>query len=468
MRTELAVVGGGPAGYSAAFRAADLGIETTLIEARPRLGGVCLLEGCIPSKALLNVGRSLARVEEAAEWGVTFGDRAIDVDAVRARKDKCIAALVKGLGGMAKRRKVKVIRARARFTDGRSLHLDGEDLDEDRVEFEHAVLCSGSRPVVPGPLRLDSDRLMTSQGALYLPDIPETLLVIGGAYVGLEMGTTYARLGSRVSIVEMLDNLMPGVDNDLVKPLHKRLEGLVEAIHLGTTVEELTESGEQIEATMGRGDETFSATFDRVLVAVGREPNSGDLGLEDAGVELDDKGYVAVDDRQRTSADRIFAAGDVTGEPLLAHKAFHEGHVAAEALAGEPAAFDKRVVPAVVFTDPEIAVAGLSEQQAGERGVGVKVGKFPWAANGRAHSLGRPEGLTKLLFDADTDRLVGAGLVGPEAGELIGECALAIEMGCRAADLSGTVHPHPTLGETIFGAAEVHLGISTEVGPKRR
>ena len=467
MKVDLVVLGGGPGGYAAAFRAADLGIQTALVEARSQLGGVCLMEGCIPSKALLHATQSLPLIASMAEWGLRCGEPQIDLDTLRGRGDECVSKLAKGLAGLARSRKVRVIEARGVLQGPRRLHLEGQGLEDDRVDFDHLILCTGSEPVVPDALRADSDRLMTSREALRLPEVPGTLLVVGGGYIGLEMATVYARLGSTVTVVEMLDGLMPGVDADLVKPVRQRLDGLLETVQTGTEVQRITPVEDGLEVTFAREGQTQPQRFERVLVAVGRRPVTQGLGLENTDVELDDRGAVVVDNRQRTADEHILAAGDVTGEPLLAHQAFHEGHVAAEVLAGEPAAYDRRAVPAVLFTDPEVAWAGLGEQQARDAGIEVDVARYPWSASGRAHAIGRTDGLTKLIFEKPSARLLGAGIVGLEAGEMIAECVLAIEMGCRDVDLAATIHPHPTLSETIAGAAEVHLGLATEVRSKR-
>ncbi len=471
MHTELAILGGGPGGYAAAFLAADLGVETTIIERRAHLGGVCLIEGCIPTKELLYVARGIGLCGELKRWGVTVGEPRIDLDAMRKQKNETIATLARGLDGIARRRRIRVLRAKGTLESSTAMRLEGsggEALEDDRLEFERLILATGSRAVVPRPLRTDSDRVMTSTEAQQLPEIPGRLLVIGGSYIGLETGTVYARLGSQVTVVEMLDRLLAIVDPDLVDALHDPLRALFKAVHLRTEITGLRTTGAGVEATFLLPDGERTETYDRVLVAVGRRPNSDGIGLENTDVELDDQGNVRVDARRRTADEHIWAVGDVAGEPQLAHKAFHEGAVAAEDIAGQPAAFQPRCIPAVVFTDPEIAWAGLTEQDAAAVGARVEVARFPWSASGRAHSMGRTEGFTKLLFDPDSDRLLGAGVIGPEAGELIAECALAIEMGATARDLAETIHAHPTLAETIAGAAEVHLGHPRELPPKRK
>jgi dihydrolipoamide dehydrogenase len=464
MQTQVLVVGGGPGGYAAAFRAADLGMDVTILEAEGKLGGVCLQRGCIPSKALLHVARVLAETEELADWGLAFDRPEIDIDALRARKDKVITTLTGGLGQLAKKRKVKVVAARGTFENSTTVRLSGGDAEgDDAITFEHCILATGSRPARPPGFDVDSDRLIDSTGALALPDVPETLLVVGGGYIGLEMGTVYAHLGSTVSVVELTDGLLPGADRDLVRPLGKQLKGVMDNIWLGTKVTGLEPRGEKLSVTFEGEGRDGSEAFDRVLVSVGRRPNSGEIGLDNTGVKVNDKGFVEVDAQQRTADEHILAIGDVTGDPMLAHKASHEGKVAAEVLAGEPAAFEPRAIPAVVFTDPEIAWAGLTETQATQRGDQFEKAQYPWAASGRALSLGRTEGMTKVLCEPETGRVLGVGIVGPGAGELIAEGVLAIEMGCELRDLAESIHPHPTLSETVGNAAEVALGVATEI-----
>jgi len=463
MHAPLVVLGGGPGGYAAAFLAADLGMDVTIVEKDPRLGGTCLLRGCIPSKALLHVGRVVAEAREMEEWGVRFGPPTVDIDAVRARKEKVIAALTGGLGQLARRRNVNVVQGQARFTASNTLEVALDAGGSETLSFDHCILASGSRPARIPAFDIGSPRVMDSTGALELADIPESLLVIGGGYIGLEMGTVYAELGSRVSVVELTDGLLPGADRDLVKPLHKRLTNLFEAIRLQTKVVRLEDRGEGIEVFFDGPEGETSQVFSRVLVAVGRRPNSDGIGLENTGVVIDGKGFVGVDAQQRTADPSILAIGDVCGEPMLAHRASHQGKVAVEALHGEPALFEPRAIPAVVFTDPEIAWAGLTEHEAAATGREVEISRYPWAASGRAHALGRTDGLTKMLVDPETDTVLGVGIVGPGAGELIAEAALAIEMGCSARDLSETIHPHPTLGETVAFSAENYFGVATEI-----
>jgi dihydrolipoamide dehydrogenase len=463
MHAPLVVLGGGPGGYAAAFLAADLGMEVTLVEKDPRLGGTCLLRGCIPSKALLHVGRVLAETREMAEWGISFAKPTIAIDALRARKEKVIGALTGGLAQLAKRRNVRVVQGEARFADSGTLAIALADGGSETLTYDHCILASGSRPARIPAFDIGSPRVMDSTSALELADIPESLLVIGGGYIGLEMGTVYAELGSQVSVVELTDGLLPGADRDLVKPLHKRLDSLFAAIRLETKVVRLEDRGDGIEVFFEGPEGATSQTFSRVLVAVGRRPNSDGIGLENTDVVLDTKGFVGVDGQQRTADPRILAIGDVCGEPMLAHRASHQGKVAVEALHGEPALFEPRAIPAVVFTDPEIAWAGLTEQEAATAGREVEVSRYPWAASGRAHALGRIDGLTKILVDPESDRVLGVGIVGAGAGELIAEGALAIEMGCSARDLSETIHPHPTLGETVAFSAENYFGVATEI-----
>ena len=463
MHAPLVVLGGGPGGYAAAFMAADLGMEVTLVEKDTRLGGTCLLRGCIPSKALLHVGRVVAEVREMQDWGVHFSAPKIDIDAVRDRKEKVIDALTGGLAQLAKRRNVKVVQGQGMFTASNTLEVIQQDAGSQKITFDHCILASGSRPARIPAFDIGSSRVMDSTGALQLEDIPESLLVVGGGYIGLEMGTVYAELGSRVSVVELTDSLLPGADRDLVKPLHKRLGDLFEAIRLNTKVTGLKDNGNGVDVSFEGPEGQTTETFSRVLVAVGRRPNSDGIGLENTDVVMDSKGFVEVDKQQRTADSHVLAIGDVCGEPMLAHRASHQGKVAVESLHGEPALFEPRAIPAVVFTDPEIAWAGLTEQEAELSGREIEVSRYPWAASGRAHALGRIEGMTKMLVDPETEQVLGVGIVGSGAGELIAEGALAIEMGCTARDLSETIHPHPTLGETVAFSAENYFGLATEI-----
>jgi dihydrolipoamide dehydrogenase len=453
---DVAVLGGGPGGYSAAFRCADLGLETVVIDAASRLGGACLFEGCIPSKALLHVAAVLSEAERAKEFGVDFGEPRVSLDPLRKwKQERVVGKLARGLASVARAKKVEVVAGRGVFEDSSTLRIEGGDALR-KIRFKHAIVATGSQPSgLPG-VTLASERVMDSTAALELPEIPGRLLVIGGGYIGLEMGTVYATLGSQVTLVEMTDGLLPGVDRDLVQPLQRRVEKLFTAIHLKTKVTALREAGAGIEADLeGQG----AQRFDRVLIAVGRRAQSGGLGLETTRVRLADRtGFIQVDDRCRTDDPHIYAVGDVTGEPMLAHRAMRQGKVAAEALAGQPSAFDNVAIPAVVFTDPEIAWCGLSEAQAKAQGIEPKVSKFQWAASGRAATIGRSDGLTKLVADARSGRVIGMGIVGPGAGELIAEATLAVETAALVEDVAATIHAHPTLSETLMEAAENLLG----------
>jgi len=447
---DVAVVGGGPGGYSAAFRAAELGLEAVVVDAGKRLGGVCLHEGCIPSKALLHVAGLISEAERARELGVDFGEPRIALDALRTWKtERVVGRLARGLAAVAKGKGVDVVGGRAVFESSRGLRVEGDE--PQKIRFAHAIVATGSRPVMLPGLAARSERIMDSTAAVELPDVPERLLVIGGGYIGLELGTVYAALGSRVTVVEMMDGLLPGVDRDLVQPLARRVEKLFAEVHLGARVAGLVDSGAVVEARIeGRA----AMVFDRVLMAVGRRAQSGELGLETTRVRPDAHGVIPVDDRCRTEDPRIYAVGDVTGEPMLAHRAMRQGKVAAEAIAGRPAAFDNRAVPAVVFTDPEVAWCGLTEHEAQAAGREVRIGKFAWAASGRAATLGRSDGLTKLVIDPASGRVLGVGIVGPGAGELIAEGALAVENALLAEDVAATIHAHPTLSEGLMEAAE--------------
>jgi dihydrolipoamide dehydrogenase len=470
MHSPLVVLGGGPGGYAAAFLAADLGMQVTLVESDSRLGGTCLLRGCIPSKALLHVARVVGETRELAEWGLHFEPPKLNVDSLRARKDKVIQTLSGGLKQLAKQRKVQVIYARGVFENSQTLRLEGlAEGADNKLTFDHCILAVGSSPTKIPAFDLPTDRVMDSTGALDLADIPESLLVVGGGYIGLEMGSVYSALGSQVTVVELTDGLLPGVDRDLVKPLQTHLQKQFAAILLSTKVVSLVDRGDHIEATLADSESTKTHRFSRVLVSVGRRPNSSGIGLEFTQVELDPRGFVKHDAAQRTGDPHIFAIGDVAGEPMLAHKASHEAKVAVEVIHGESAEFDALAIPAVVFTDPEIAWAGLTEEQAAREGRTVDVVRYPWAASGRAQSLARTEGFTKLLVDPDSERVLGAAVVGAGAGELIAEAVLAIEMGCSVRDMAQSIHPHPTLSETMAFAAELELGTATEIyKPKRR
>ena len=465
MHAPLVVLGGGPGGYAAAFMAADLGMEVTLVERDARLGGTCLLRGCIPSKALLHVGRVLAECRELGEWGIQFPKPVVDIAALRARKDKVIAALTGGLSQLARRRNVTILRGSGRFTGSKTLEIAAAEPGgaTQTLSFDHCILASGSRPARIPAFDIGSPRVMDSTGALELADVPGSLLVIGGGYIGLEMGTVYAELGTRVSVVELTDTLLPGADRDLVKPLQQRLEKLFEKSHLRTKVVKLEDTGAAVRVHFEGVEGASTREFDRVLVAVGRRPNADGIGLENTKAVVNAKGFVEVDDRQRTADPHILAIGDVCGEPMLAHRASHQGKVAVESLHGEPAVFAPRAIPAVVFTDPEIAWAGLTENEAASAGRVVEISRYPWAASGRAHALGRTDGMTKMIVDPETDTVLGLGIVGAGAGELIAEGVLAIEMGCSARDLMESIHAHPTLGETVAFSAENYFGLATEI-----
>lgn len=473
MQTQLVVLGGGPGGYAAAFLAADEGMQVTLVEAESRLGGTCLLRGCIPSKALLHVARVMAEVDELrADWGVEYSDPRISVDRLRNRKEKVIETLSGGLRQLAKRRKVNVITAKGAFENSTTLRLEGDDksIPEDRqLTYDHLILATGSSPAMPTAFHIDSDRVMDSSSALELNDIPESMLVIGGGYIGLEMGTVYAQLGTKVSVVELLDGLLMGADRDLVKPLERRLNKLFDKrIYLNSKVGSLGVRNDSVEVAFEGPTKFGTEQYDRVLVSVGRRPRSQDIGLENTQVQIDERGFVQCDRQQRTADPHILAIGDVAGEPMLAHKATHEGRIAVEALLNKPAAFDKLAIPAVVFTDPEVAWAGLTEEQAKKERRTYEAALYPWAASGRAQANGRTDGLTKWLVDPDSQRVLGCGIVGPGAGELIAEAVLAIEMGCEVRDITDSIHPHPTLSETMMNAAEVFFGTATEIyKPKR-
>ena len=464
---DVVVLGGGPGGYVAAFRAADLGLKTAVVDVREKPGGVCVYEGCIPSKALLHVAALISEAQHAQEIGISFGKPNIDLDKLRDFKNKVVGNLTAGAGQLAKARKIEWILGRGRFESSQSILVQGQD-GERRVQFKHAILASGSRVAQLPGVKLESDRLMTSTEALDLESIPETLLVVGGGYIGLEMGSVYAALGSKVTVVEFMNTILPGVDKDLVRPLKKRLDGLLEAIHVNSKVVGMKEVENGIEAEFEGDIESKKATFEKVLVSVGRKPNSEDLGLENTAVQVDKDGFIRIDDRCRTDDGKIFAIGDVAGQPMLAHKAGREGRVAAEVIAGQPSAFDNVAIPAVVFTDPEVAWCGLTETEAKQEGIEVEVHRFPWAASGRAQSLGRTDGLTKILFEPDSGRILGMGITGPNAGELIAEGVLAIEMAAVAEDLAVTIHTHPTLSETIMEAAESFLGHPTHIYRKKR
>ena len=460
---NIAVVGGGPGGYAAAFLAADLGMKITLIDVEKNPGGVCLYRGCIPSKALLHVAKLIEESRHAKKWGIEFGEPKIDVAGLRGFKEKVVGNLTGGLGQLSKQRKVEYIQGKASFENSNTLKIAKSSGDETRT-FDRIIIATGSRPAVIPTFKLDTPRMMDSTGALDLSDVPKTLLVVGGGYIGLELGTVYAALGSKVSVVEMLSGLLPGADRDLVLPLQRRMEKIFDSIMLNTTVAGVKNEGNGIRVTFdGPEVKEREKVFDKVLVSVGRKPNSEIAGLDKTQVKVGQRGFIQVNKQLQTDDPAIFAIGDVVGEPMLAHKASHEGRTAVEAIAGHKVAFEPNAIPAVVFTDPEIAWAGLTETQAQKENRAVTVAKFPWAASGRAMTLDRTEGLTKLILDPQTERVLGVGIVGAGAGELIAEGTLAIEMAAVAKDLALTIHPHPTLSETVMQSAEVFFGTSTDL-----
>jgi dihydrolipoamide dehydrogenase len=447
---DVAVVGGGPGGYAAAFRCAELGLEAVVVDAGKRLGGACLFEGCIPSKALLHAAAVIGEAERARELGIDFGKPQVSLDALRKwTAARVIDKLARGLASVARSRSVEVIGGRAAFEDARTLRVEGDEAQ--RIRFGHAVIATGSRPAVVPGLAVAGDRAMDSTAALALADVPERLLVVGGGYIGLELGQVYAALGSAVTLAEMTDGLLPGVDRDLVQPLARRLERQLAAVHLGAPVTGVRAAGDEVEAVLGGAP---PQRFDRVLVAVGRRAVTDGLGLEVTAIRPDERGVIAVDEQCRTAEARIFAVGDVTGEPMLAHRATRQGKIVAEVIAGRPSAFDPAAIPAVVFTDPEIAWCGLTEAAAARAGRSVAVGTFPWAGSGRAATLGRSDGITKIVADPESGRVLGVGIAGPGAGELIAEGMLAVEGALLAEDVAVTVHAHPTLSESLMEAAE--------------
>ena len=468
VHAEVVVLGSGPGGYTAAFRAADLGKKVVLIERYPTLGGVCLNVGCIPSKALLHAARVVSEADEMSHFGVKFAKPEIDIDALRAWKNGVVVRLTKGLGGLAKQRKVEVVTGVGKFTSPHMIEVATADGGRRTVSFDHCIIAAGSSVArIPG-FPYDDVRLMDSTGALELQEVPKRLLVIGGGIIGLEMACVYHALGSKISVVELADGLIPGADRDVVKPLHKVIEKKYEAILLKTKVAKLTATKAGLEATFEGEGAPAPQVYDRVLMAVGRRPNGRDIAADQAGVTVNERGYIPVDKQQRTNVPHIYAIGDVCGEPMLAHKATHEGKLAAEIIAGHKGAFDARTIPSVAYTDPEVAWMGLTETHAKAQGIEYEKATFPWAASGRALATGRDEGMTKLLFEKGTRRLLGAAMVGPNAGELIAETVLALEMGADAEDIGLTIHPHPTLSETVFFAAEIAEGSITDLYmPKR-
>ena len=467
LHAEILVIGAGPGGYSAAFRAADLGKRVILVERWPMLGGVCLNVGCIPSKALLHAAKVIDESQDMRAHGLTFGTPDIDIGKLRAWKDGVVKKLVTGLSGLAKQRKVTVITGVARFTSKSTVRVTASDGAAQDITFDHAIVATGSEPVRLPMVPNDDPRIIDSTGALDLKDIPQRLLVIGGGIIGLEMATVYHALGSKVTVVEVMDQIIPGADKDIVTPLMTRIAARYDRIYLGTRLTKVEATPDALVAYFDGGSAPPSAAFDKILVAVGRAPNGKFIGAEDAGIIIDARGFIPVDNQMRTNVVNIFAIGDIVGQPMLAHKAVHEAKVAAEVAAGKKSAFDARVIPSVAYTDPEIAWVGHTEIEAKAKGLNYGKATFPWAASGRSLSVGRSEGLTKLLFDQETHCVIGGGIVGPNAGELIAEVALAIEMGADAGDLGHTIHPHPTLSETVGMAAEVFEGVCTDLPPAK-
>ena len=462
--TELLVIGGGPGGYPAALHAADHGMKVTLVDEDPKLGGVCLNRGCIPSKALLHVAKLIREAHEAAEWGLTFGEPKLDLEKLRAFvQTKVVGKLTGGIAQLTKGRGVDVVKGHATFLDANTVDVGGE-----QIKFKNCIIATGSVPAVPKPWQLNDDRIMDSTGALLLPDVPKRMLVIGGGYIGLEIGSVYAALGAKITVVEALENILALADRDLVVPLEKKLRGEFEAIYTNTKVAKLEATAEGIVVSLEGADAPASLTFDRVLVSVGRRPNFANLGLDKAGVKQDDRGFIIVDKKRKTNVPHIQAIGDIAGEPGLAHKATAEARVAVEVLLGEPAEWSPRAIPAVIFTDPEIAWAGITQKEAEDRKVPHEVLKFPWAASGRAVSIARTEGVTKMLIDPESKRVLGVGICGAGAGEMIAENVLAIEMGAVARDVLESIHPHPTLSETVMEAAELAYGAATHMAKPRK
>jgi dihydrolipoamide dehydrogenase len=467
IKTEIVVVGGGPGGYTAAFYAADLGRKVILVERDKRLGGVCLNRGCIPSKALLNAAHSITEARESAHRGITFEPPKLDVARLREWKDSVVQKLCGGIAMLAEKRGVQVIYGRGYFEGSQSLRVEREH-GQQFINFEQAIIATGSKSAMPKAFDLGNPRIMTSTEALDVPDVPENLLVVGGGYIGMELGTVYATLGSKVVLVEALDSILLGADPDLARPVMAYARKNFKEVRVKAKVLKMATSGKQIKVEMEVDGQKKEELYDRVLVAVGRVPHAEDLGLENTKVSRDDKGFIKVDANQRTSDESIYAIGDIAGGILLAHKAFREGRIAVEAIAGESGGVSTFTVPAVVFTDPEVAWCGLTEAEAKAKGLEVEVAKFPWGASGRAMTFDRTDGLTKLVVDPRTERVLGVGIVGHGAGELIAEGVVAVEMGATVKDLALCVHPHPTLSETIMEAAEVYFGLATHTLPRKR
>jgi dihydrolipoamide dehydrogenase len=461
---KIVVIGGGPGGYAAAFYAADLGMDVTLVDMEKNPGGVCLYRGCIPSKALLHVAKLIQETKEAKHWGISFGEPEIDLDKLRAFKNKVVSKLTGGLGILTKQRKINFVQGRASFVSSTSIDVKKENGETTSISFDKAIIATGSMIAsIPG-LQIDSNRLLNSTSALDLPAIPKSLLVVGGGYIGLELGSVYAALGSKVSVVEFMDRILPGADQDLVVHLQKKLEKSFESIMLKSRVTGIQEVEEGLKVNIeNSAGQTESIIYDYVLMSIGRKPQTAGLGLENTGVKVNERGWIITGKDMQTTDARIFAIGDIAGEPMLAHKASHEARVAVDVISGKKAAFEPLAIPAVVFTDPEIAWAGITENQAKEKQMNYKAVSFPWAASGRAVTLDRNDGVTKLIVDPDTERILGAGICGPGAGELIAEAVLAIEMGATVSDLALTIHPHPTLSETMMEAAELFFGHSSHL-----
>jgi dihydrolipoamide dehydrogenase len=465
--TDLVVVGSGPGGYAAAFYAADRGKKVVLVEQDRRLGGVCMTRGCIPSKALLHAAKLITEAQESSIRGIQFAPPKINLDQMRGWKESIVDKLAEGITVLARRRSVDVWEGRAYFEDSRRLRVE-TSTGQQYLTYDSAIVATGSRPTLPPAFDLGNPRVMTSNEALEIEDIPPAFLIVGGGYIGMELGTVYAALGSTVTVVEALDHVLSGADSDLVRPVVRKAEKSFKGLRTGSKVLKMATSGRQIDVEMEVNGKKMKEQYDRVLVAVGRTPNTDDIGLENTKVQLDDRGYVRVNERQQTADPGLYAIGDVTGGVLLAHKATKEARIAVEVISGEASAFKDIIIPAVVFTDPEIAWCGLTEAEAKERGVKVEVTKFPWTASGRARSFDRTDGMTKLVIEPDSERILGVGIVGSGAGELIGEAVLAIEMGATARDLAESVHPHPTLSETIFEAAEAFYGTATNTFSRRK
>lgn len=450
---QLVILGAGPGGYTAALRAAELGIKTILVDTNAKLGGTCLHVGCIPSKALLHAAEVTDEARKAATFGLHFDAPRVELEKLRSWKNSILDKLSGGIAGKCKSAGVEVITGKAEFVDSRNVRVQCPGESAVRIKFKHAIIATGSRPIMPPVFNIGSPRVMDSSGALAIEDVPQSLLVVGGGYIGLEMGTVYAALGSNVTVVEMTDGLLPGVDRDLVRPLQQHLQSIFKAIWLNSKVTRLEDDGTGIKASFEGKDVPAEQRFDRVLVSVGRRPNTDELALTNTQVKVDQHGFIEIDSEGRTTEKRIFAIGDASGQPMLAHRAIRQAIVVAEVIAGRKSTFDNRAIPAVVFTQPEIAWVGLTDTEAKAKGIEVGSAKFPWSASGRAHTLADPSGQTKVLYDPATTRVLGVGLVGPRAGELISEAALAIEMGAMLEDLAVTIHTHPTLSETINEAA---------------